>query len=153
MSRKEDHPKAMGGKPHKVQMTVRLKPEVYRRAREIERRTGTPVSVVVSDAAEAALVPRSEESAETKLQNLSNRLLSRLQTLERDLGGELMTTNELLAQFVRAYFNHTAEVPDSEREAASTSGRLRFVNLLKRVKVNIRMGVSILNDAEVSDGN
>jgi len=136
---------------HKVQMTVRLKPEIYLAAKEAERRRGVPVSVIVADAASEVLLPAPEESAETKLQNLSNRLLSRVETLERSLGRELFINKELLGQFIRAYFNHTPSIPDTERTAASLSGRLRFVRLLEQVNVNVRQGVSILNDSEVSD--
>lgn len=133
----------------KVQMTVRLRPDVVRAARETSIRSGVPVSVIVAEAAGRTLLPPPEESAETKVQNVSNRLLSRMETLERTLGRELVMTRELIAQFARAYFNHTPAVPEQERTVASLSGRLRFVRLVEQVNVNTRQGVSILNDTEV----
>jgi len=133
----------------RVQMTVRLQPDVVRAARETSVRSGVPISVIVAEAAGRTLLPPAEESAETKVQNVSNRLLSRMETLERALGRELFLTREMLAQFVRAYLNHTPAIPEEERAAASLSGRLRFVRLVEQVNVNARQGLSILNDSEV----
>lgn len=133
----------------KVQMTVRLHPDVVRAARETSIRSRVPVSVIVAEAAGQTLLPPPEESAETKVQNVSNRLLSRMETLERSLGRELFMTRELIAQFARAYFNHTPAVPEQERTVASLSGRLRFVRLVEQVNTNARQGLSILNDNEV----
>ncbi|MCO6439393.1 MAG: hypothetical protein J5J06_20070 [Phycisphaerae bacterium] len=144
----------MTGKYEKVQMTVRLRPEVASAARKASLRNGTPVSVIIAEAAGQTLLPPPEESVETKVHNLSNRLLSRMETLERALGRELFLTRELVAQLARAYFNHTPAIPDQERAAASLSGRLRFVRLVEQVNVNAGQGVSILNDTEVpSAGN
>lgn len=139
-------------KRDKVQMTVRLKRDVYRRAKDVERRTGVPVSVIIADAAAETLLPPLEETAETKIENLSKRFLSRLEVLERAMGKELFVTKEILAQFARAYFNHTAAIPESERPSASMSGRLRFMRLVEQVKTNANHGLSILDDSETADG-
>ena len=141
----------MSTKPHKVQLTVRLQPEVHRAAKDAQRRSGIPLAVIVADAATKVLLPSAEESTEIKIQTLSNRLLLRMETLERTIFRELHMTKELLAQFARAYFNHTPAIPESERNAASTSGRVRFVRLVDQVNVNVRQGVSILNETETPD--
>jgi len=141
----------MKSRNEKVQMTVRLRPEVASAAQKASLRNGTPVSVIIAEAAGQTLLPSPEESVETKVQNLSNRLLSRMETLERALGRELFLTRELVAQLARAYFNHTPAIPEQERSAASLSGRLRFVRLVERVNANAGQGVSILNDTEVPD--
>jgi hypothetical protein len=141
----------MSTKPHKVQLTVRLQSEAYRAAKVAQRRSGMPLAVIVADAATKNLLPSQDESAEIKIQTLSNRLLSRMETLERSIGRELYMTKELLAQFARAYFNHTPAIPESERNPASTSGRLRFVRVVEQVKVNVLQGVSILNETETPD--
>jgi hypothetical protein len=135
----------------KVQMTVRLRPDVYRRAKEHERRTGLPVSVVIANAAAASLLPIGEESAETRIHELAKRLLSRIEKLEGTLGRELFGTRELVAQFIRAYFNHTPALPEPERDAASLDGRLRFSRLVEQVNLNVRAGVSIIDEAKVQD--
>lgn len=150
MNRQPATQRKLSTKHDKVQMTVRLHPDVVRAARETSIRSGVPVSVVVAEAACQTLLPPPEESAEIKVRNVSNRLLSRMETLERALGRELVLTRELVAQFARAYFNHTPAVPDPERNAASLSGRLRFVRLVEQVNTNARQGVSILNDTEVT---
>lgn len=141
----------MSTKPHKVQITVRLQAEAHRAAKDAQRRTSIPLAVIVADAATKVLLPSPDESTEVKVQTLSNRLLSRMETLERTIGRELYTTKELLAQFARAYFNHTPAIPESERNPASTSGRLRFGRLVDQVNVNVRQGVSILNETETPD--
>lgn len=141
----------MSTKPHKIQLTVRLQPEAHRAAMDAQRRSGVPLAVIVADAATKVLLPTPSESTEAKVQALSNRLLSRMETLERSIGRELYLSKELLAQFARAYFNHTPAIPESERNPASTSGRLRFVRLVDQVNVNVRQGVSILNETETVD--
>ncbi len=141
----------MSTKPNKVQLTVRLQPEAHRAAKEAQRRSGIPLAVIVADAATRVLLPSAEESIEIRMQSLSNRLLSRMEMLERTIGRELYLSKELLAQFARAYFNHTPAIPESERNPASTSGRLRFVRLVDQVNVNVRQGVSILNETESTD--
>lgn len=151
MNRQPATQRKVSANQDKVQMTVRLRPDVVRAARETSIRSGVPVSVIVAEAAGRTLLPPPEESAEVTVHNLSNRLLSRMETLERALGRELMMTRELIAQFVRAYFNHTPAVPEQERTVASLSGRLRFVRLVEQVNVNTRQGVSILNDTEVTN--
>lgn len=141
----------MSTKPHKIQLTVRLQPEAHRAAKDAQRRSGKPLAVIVADAANKILLPTPDESAEIKIQTLSSRLLSRMETLERTIGRELYLSKELLAQFARSYFNHTPAIPESERNPASTSGRLRFVRLVEQVNVNVRQGVSILNETETPD--
>jgi len=74
----------------KVQMTVRLEQEVFRAAREAERRTGLPRSVVVAEAAREVLVPPPHESPEARMERLSARVLSRLTALEKKLGTTLL---------------------------------------------------------------
>lgn len=149
MNRRTGDQQPVNANHDKVQMTVRLRPDVVRAARETSIRSGVPVSVIVAEAAGETLLPPPEESAETKVQNVSIRLLSRMETLERALGRELFLTRELLAQFVRAYLNHTPAVPEPERTVASLSGRVRFKRLVEQVNVNAHQGVSILNDTEV----
>lgn len=132
-------------------MTVRLEPEVFRAAREFERRTGTPRSVLVAEAAKQVLLPPPHESPETRMENLSRRVLTRLNGLEHTIGTELQIIKELLALGMRAYFNHTPTIPDSERETASLSGRARFARLVGLLNQNLQDGASILNDTEPHD--
>jgi hypothetical protein len=75
-------------------MTVRLRHEVYRAAREAQRRRGVPLAVIVAEAAGEALLPPTEESPETRIRNLSNRLLSRMEALECALGREILLNKE-----------------------------------------------------------
>lgn len=135
----------------KVQVTVRVRPEVYQRAKDMARRTRIPVAVIIADAAAETLLPPLE-SAETKVETLSKRLLARLEALERALGKEVFIAKEFLAQFARAYFNHTPIIPEPERPAASINGRSRFIRLVEQVKLNANDGTSILDDAEATDG-
>ena len=47
---------------------------------------------------------------------------------------------------IRAYFNHTPEVPDHERSAALLSGKARFHRYLDTLARNLRQNKSILSD-------
>ncbi len=138
----------MSTNQRKIQMTVRLEPAVFRAAQEFERRTGTPRSVLVAEAAKQVFLPPPHESPETRMENLSKRVLTRLNALERTLGTELQTIKELLGLGLRAYFNHTPAIPESERDAASLSGRARFARLIDLLNQNLHDGATILNDTE-----
>lgn len=135
----------------KVQMTVRLEPDVFTAAKEIERRTRTPRSVVIANAAKEVLLPRPHESPEQIMNKLSTGLLTRMGALERAFGKELHVLKELIALAARAYFNHTPAVPESQRDAASLSGRARFTRLIEQLDENVKSGASIFNETEVHD--
>jgi len=138
---------------HKIQLTVRLDPATHAAARALERKTRRPLSVIVAEAARDTLIPEERASLFDQLESVSNRLLQRTSTLERSIGRELTTIKELIAVGSRVYLNHVPEVPESERETASLSGRARFAKLVASVKRNLDHGVSILDETEGYHGD
>ena len=131
-------------KKHKIQVTIRMDAETYRAAKLAERRTGLPLSVVIVDAARETLIPAAA-STEALIRDKSVRILGRLESMERALGQELAVISELLGLCARIYLNHTPEIPEPERDAASLSGRARFARLVRQLKRNLHDGASILN--------
>jgi len=132
----------------RIQLTVRLDPDVYQAAKEVERRTFAPLSRIIADAARETLLSAQQATISQQLQDLSNRLLQRLTTIERALGSEIVAVKELTALWARSYFNHTPAIPEPERTVASLSGRKRFVQLVEFFNRNLQQGVSILNELE-----
>ena len=128
---------------HKVQMTIRLEPDVEKAAVAFSRRTGIPVSVVVADAAKQVLIPRADDPR-LSLEQATERVLRRLGKIDSTLRADLNELRELMALAVRTYLNHTPAVPESERFAASMSGRIRFDRLVELLDQNLRDGLSIL---------
>lgn len=143
----------MTSRERKLQKTIRFERAVVRAAHERSRRLGLPLSVVLANAAKEALLLPCDGTPDAELKELRRAVLSRMNSIERDLGRELVLIRELLALLARTYLNHTPEIPDSQRESASISGRLRFARLVEHVDRNVEQGVSILENGEVhSDG-
>lgn len=130
----------------KIQMTVRVTPDVWKAAKAVERRTQTPVSVVVADAARRTLMPEPEGSPVELIEESSKRVLQRLDAFENLIGSELLVLKELIGLLSRAYFNHTPAIPESERNAASLSGRARFFRMMKHLSANLADGASIFDE-------
>ncbi len=141
----------MTNKERKLQKTIRFERDVVRAATERSRRIGLPYSVVLANAAREALLAPCDGSSEAEFKELRKSVLSRLNTIEQALGRELVTIRELLALLARTYLNHTPDVSETEREAASMSGRLRFARLIELLQRNVGDGVSILDEPEPQD--
>ena len=127
----------------KVQMTVRLEPEVEKAAIAYARRTGVAVSVVVADAAKRTLLPATDDRS-MSLEQSTERLLRRLGKLDASVQADLNEIRESIGLAVRTYLNHTPSIPDSERQAASMSGRIRFDRFVHLLDQNLRDGTSVL---------
>ena len=135
--------------PNKIQMTVRLEPEVHRAAIAHANRSGIPVSVVVADAAKRTLLPKTDGDQMT-LEQSTDRILRRLGKIDALWQEEHHTLRELMAIFVRTYLNHTPEVPESERQVASMSGRNRFNQFVERLEQNLKEGISVIDGIDNS---
>ena len=110
-----------------------------------------PYSVVLANAAKEALLSPANGTCEEELKALRQHVLARVNTIEHNLGRELATVRELLAILVRIYLNHTPELPESQHDPASISGRLRFARVRELLQRNVDEGISILDDKESLD--
>ena len=131
-------------KPPKVKVTLRLEQSVYDAARLRAERLNAPVAVVLADAAKQMLLPEYQKEQEAELLKAINRGYYKLRRMEDRLGLDLHILKEMVGLHVRAYFNHTPAVPETEKDAASLSGRIRFERYLDLLARNIRPGASIL---------
>ena len=129
---------------HKVQMTVRFKPSVYKAVANRARQTGKSQSVVIAELVEDILLQPFYQTPETLIERSSVNVLSRIEAMERLTMGEMLLIKEILALFVRAYFNRTPAIPESERDAAALAGRASFARLLDLALRNTHDGISIL---------
>ena len=129
---------------NKIQMTVRLEPEVHRAVLARANRSGIPPAVVVADAAKQKLLPKSSDD-ELTLERATDRLLRRIGKIDSAWQEEYHTLRELIAIFIRMYLNHTPAVPESERRDASMSGRARFNRIVDLLERNLKDGISVLD--------
>ena len=131
---------------NKIQMTVRLEPEVHRAVLARANRSGIPPAVVVADAAKQKLLPKSSDD-ELTLERATDRVLRRIGKIDSAWQEEYHTLRELIAIFIRMYLNHTPAVPESERRDASMSGRARFNRIVDLLERNLRDGISVLDSS------
>jgi cbb3-type cytochrome oxidase cytochrome c subunit len=141
----------MTARQRKLQKTIRFEREVVRAAAERSRRIGLPYSVVLANAAKQALLAPADASSDIELKQVRADVLSRLNALEKTMGRNLVMVREMLALLARTYLNHTAEVTESQRDAASLSGRRRFARLVDHLQRNVEDGISILDDLDAHD--
>lgn len=131
---------------NKIQMTVRLEPQVHRAVLAKANRSGIPPAVVVADAAKQKLLPKSSDD-ELTLERATDRILRRIGKVDALWQEEHHTLRELVAIFVRTYLNHTPAVPEGERKDASMSGRARFNRFVDLLERNLKDGISVLDTA------
>lgn len=139
----------MSTRPNKVQMSVRLEPAVRAAALAVANRTGQPLAVVVADAAKRTLIKRDDAQLASGMEQVAKQLTTQINQSRDQTLDELHILKEMLGLMIRTYLNHTAPVPESERDAASRSGRARFVRLLQRLESNLGRGGSVFDELTV----
>lgn len=139
----------MSTKPNKIQMTVRLEPEVLKAAEAVANRTHQAVSIVVHDAAKRTLLPKDGDELDRGMQQFAKRIATQISRSRDSTLDELHMLKEMMGLLIRTYLNHTAPVPESERESASRSGRARFLRMLQLLDGNLRRGTSVFDELQV----
>ena len=130
----------------KIKLSIRLMRSAYDAAKSQAATTGSAISVIVAEAATQTLLATYRSDREAEILKAVERVFFKLQKLEKRQNLDLLILKEMMGLSVRAYFNHTPEVPDHERSAALLSGKARFHRYLDTLARNLRQNKSILGD-------
>ena len=130
----------------KIKLSIRLLRSAYDAAKSQAATTGSAISVIVAEAATQTLLATYRSDREAEILKAVERVFFKLQKLEKRQNLDLLILKEMMGLSVRAYFNHTPEVPDHERSAALLSGKAQFHRYLDTLARNLRQNKSILSD-------
>ena len=130
----------------KIKLSIRLIRSAYEAAKSQASTTGSAISVIVAEAATQTLLATYRSDREAEILQAVERVFFKLQKLEKRQNLDLLILKEMVGLGIRAYFNHTPEVPDHERSAALLSGKARFHRYLDTLARNLRQNKSILSD-------
>ena len=135
----------------RIQLTVRLEPEVYRAAKERATRSGVSLSAAVAEAAKESLLSTYRGQREAEILKAVDRNFHKVGRLEQRLWLEIRLLKEMVGLGMRSFFNHTPAVPESEKAAALLSGKARFHRYLDLLAENLRGGESVLHDVPADE--
>ena len=130
----------------KIKLSIRLMRSAYDAAKSRAATTGSAISVIVAEAATQTLLATYRSDREAEILKAVERVFFKLQKLEKRQNLDLLILKEMVGLSIRAYFNHTPEVPDHERSASLLSGKARFHRYLDTLARNLRQNKSILGD-------
>ena len=130
----------------KIKLSIRLMRSAYDTAKSQASTTGSAISVIVAEAATQTLLATYRSDREAEILKAVERVFFKLQKLEKRQNLDLLILKEMVGLGIRAYFNHTPEVPEHERSASLLSGKARFHRYLDTLARNLRQNQSILGD-------
>lgn len=135
----------MSKQQNTVRLTGTIEEDVHE-ALEAHCRSHPEVSrsSVMARALRRFLFPEHQEERERMLTENFDRLYWHQHNHADRVDRELRMVREMLALFVRTFYNHTAEIPPGERRAAKLSGEVRFDRFLKALAENVGPGKSAL---------
>lgn len=138
-------------KGHRIQLTVRLEPQVMQAARQRSSEMKVSLSATVADAAKESLLSSYRSEREQEILKAVDRNFHALRRLERQLWLEISVLKEMIGVGMRSFFNHTTPIPEATKNAALRSGKERFHRYLDLLAANLRSGESILKDLPLPD--
>jgi hypothetical protein len=133
-------------KGHRIQLTVRLEPQVMQAARQRSSDMKVSLSATVAEAAKESLLSSYRSEREQEILKAVDRNFHALRRFERQLRLEIQVLKEMIGVGMRSFFNHTTPIPEATKNAAIRSGKERFHRYLDMVASNLRSGESILKD-------
>ena len=135
----------------RVQLTVRLEPDVVKAAKERAAHMKISLSAAVAEAAKESLLSSYRSERETEILKAVERNVFALRRLDQRVNFELRVLKEMLGLGMRSFFNHTPAVPEPEKSAALLSGKIRFAKYLDLLARNLHGGDSVLGDVPALD--
>lgn len=136
----------MSKEPHKVRLTGTIDPDVSQALEDFCRsHPKLSRSAVMAQSLRQFLIPEHQEERERVLTENLDRLYWHQHNQADRVKQELRTIKEMLALFVRTFYNHTPAVPEDQREAAAIQGQTRFTRFLEAVAENVGPGKSTLD--------
>jgi hypothetical protein len=133
-------------KGNRVQVTVRLEPQVLQAAKQRASEMKVSLSAALAEAAKESLLSSYRSEREQEILKAADRNFHALRRLEQQIRLDIQVLKEMVGLGMRSFFNHTTAIPDALKTAALLSGKQRFHRFLDLLARNIRTGESILND-------
>ena len=130
----------------KIKFSISLGRPAYDAAKSLAAASGKAFTLVVADAATQTLLATYRSDREAEILKAVERVFFKLQKLEKHQHLDLLILKEMVGLGIRAYFNHTPEVLDSQRSAALLSGKARYHHYLDTLARNLRQNKSILGE-------
>jgi hypothetical protein len=135
----------------KQQVTVRLEPDAYQAACKRARQEHVSLSSVVAAAASEVLLDTAD-GRDQRLLLAIERAGNRVQKFGKRQQQDMELLQELMALFVRAYFNHTPPIPREAQEGALLSAKKRYHKFLDTLAHNLQSGRSMLGELASQNG-
>ena len=130
----------------KIKFSISLGRPAYDAAKSLAAASGKAFTFVVADAATQTLLATYRSDREAEILKAVERVFFKLQKLEKHQHLDLLILKEMVGLGLRAYFNHTPEVLESQRSAAQLSGKARYHHYLDTLARNLRQNQSILGE-------
>ena len=130
----------------KIKFSISLGRPASDAAKSLAAASGKAFTLVVADAATQTLLATYRSDREAEILRAVERVFFKLQKLEKHQHLDLLILKEMVGLGIRAYFNHTPEVLDSQRSAALLSGKARYHHYLDTLTRNLRQNKSILGE-------
>ena len=130
----------------KIKFSISLGRPAYDAAKSLAAASGKAFTFVVADAATQTLLATYRSDREAEILKAVERVFFKLQKLEKHQHLDLLILKEMVGLGIRAYFNHTPEILESQRSAAQLSGKARYRHYLDTLARNVRQNKSILGE-------
>jgi hypothetical protein len=130
----------------KIKFSISLGRPAYDAAKSLAAASGKAFTFVVADAATQMLLDTYRADREAEVLKAVERVFFKLQKLEKHQHLDLLILKEMVGLGIRAYFNHTPEILESQRSAAQLSGKARYRHYLDTLARNVRQNKSILGE-------
>ena len=130
----------------KIKFSISLGRPAYDAAKSLAAASGKAFTFVVADAATQTLLATYRCDREAEILKAVERVFFKLQKLEKHQHLDLLILKEMVGLGIRAYFNHTPEVLESQRSVAQLSGKARYHHYLDTLARNLRQNQSILGE-------
>ena len=133
-------------KGNRVQVTVRVEPQVLQAAKQRASEMKVSLSAALAEAAKESLLSSYRSEREQEILKAADRNFHALRRLEQQVRLDIQVLKEMVGLGMRSFFNHTTAIPDTLKTAALLSGKQRFHRFLDLLARNLRTGESILSD-------
>lgn len=131
-------------KGNKVPISGRIEPELLAALDRFCQTHHQTRSDVLARGLRWIVTPEFQEERERVVAETLDRIFLRLARHDQRVQRELHILSEMLALFVRAYYNHTPRVPDPAREEFRASGKERFEAFMEALAEHVGPGKSML---------
>lgn len=129
----------------KVQLSIYIDPETFKKLEAFASRRGQPKSLVVEAAIGSFLSPDDSDRREAAIAKRLDRIVRVLERLERNDG----ITLETIALFIRFWLTSTPALPEHSSPAARAKGGERYDRFVEALGRRLASGSSLLKEVSM----